>query len=178
MAYTIPEIIVWAEICQPLARIGGAKKNAKNNGSIDHDLDIKLYDTRKDLEAQYDADPDSAETYTMGNYLLALCGVYLFTAQATIVGGGTITPIIPNPIPDPYDFYVDSSSFIVTGASIKVFPVSWAGLNILFVRSFVTQSKVNDGITTCYSWNKSTRLFTLINGVAQVGENFQIYPVL
>jgi len=175
MAYSIPEIIVWSKISQPLARIGEAKKRATNNGSIDKDLDIELYLTRKDVEYEYGQDTDSSNLYAMGNYLLALCGVYLFQAQETVVGGGTITPIIPRISLDPYDFEVSASSFIATGETSKVI-AGFVGFNLLFVRNNVTQSTVNQG-GTYYSWSKLTGLFTLINGAAQGGELFQIYPV-
>jgi len=78
MAYSIPEIITWAKICQPLARVGEAKRLADGDPAADVDLDIKLYMTRKDVEYAYAQNADSAILHTMGNYLLALCGVYLF----------------------------------------------------------------------------------------------------
>lgn len=52
MAYLISDIVSWAEISQPLARIGEAKKKATQSGTIELDLDIKLYDTRRDVEWQ------------------------------------------------------------------------------------------------------------------------------
>jgi hypothetical protein len=177
MAYTIPEIITWAKIAQPLARVGEAKRLADGDDAADVDLDIKLYMTRKDVEYAYAQNSDSAILHTMGNYLLMLCGVYLFQAQQTNVGGGIITPITPGTMPDPYDFEVDGSSFIATGETTKIFPTSWQGLNMLFVRNNITQSTVNQG-ASYYSWDKTTRTFTLINGAANAGELFQIYPII
>jgi hypothetical protein len=177
MAYTIPEIITWSRICQPLARIGEAKRLVKGDKDADPDLDIKLYMTRKDVEYAYAQNADSDILHIMGNYLLMLCGRYLFQAQQTNVGGGTITPITPGTMPDPYDFEVSASSFIATGATTKTFPTSWQGLNMLFVRNNITQSTVNQG-SSYYSWDKTTRLFTLINGAAQSTELFQIYPMV
>ena len=177
MAYTIPEIIIWAKICQPLARYGEAKRLASGDTDADIDLDIKLYMTRKDVEYAYSQNADSDILHTMGNYLLSLCGRYIFQAQATTVGGGTITPITPSTMPNPYDFEVDANSFIATGDTTKTFPTSWEGLNMLFVRNSITQSTVNQG-ASYYSWDNTTRLFTLINGAAQVGELFQIYPII
>lgn len=177
MAYTIPEIIIWAKISQPLARIGEAKKLANGNKNADVNLDMKLYNTRADVQYEYDQDPSSDNLFLIGNYLLALCGVYLFQAQATTIGGGTITPITPSDSPDPYDFDVSASSFIITGASSKVFPAAWVGFNILFVRGHITQSVVDNGVDTAYSWDRGTATLTLLNGAAQVGENLQFFPI-
>jgi hypothetical protein len=177
MAYTPAEIIVWMKICQPLARRGEAIKSAKGDKSADVDLDMKLYDTRRDIEYEYAQDPTSDNLFPMGNFGLSLCGIYLFVAQATVAGGGSVTPITPGTGPTPYDFEVDSSSFIATGDTSKTLPASWANYNILFVRNSITQSVVNQG-ASYYSWDKTTRLFTLISGAAQAGELFQIYPVI
>lgn len=178
MAYTIPEIITWAKICQPLARIGEANKAASDR-SRDVDLDMKLYDTRKDVEYEYNQDPNSTNLFSMGNYLLSLCGVYLFQAQQATTGGGTITPITPSLTPDPYDFDVNSSiSFILTGATTKQFPSSWVGYNMLFIRGHITQSQVNNGSgATYYSWDRGTAFLTLFNGAATDDENFQFFPI-
>lgn len=178
MAYPIPQILTWSKMCQPLARIGEAKKSASDK-TRDTDLDMKIYLTRKDVEYEYAQDPSSDKLFSMGNYLLSLCGVYLFTAQQMTAGGGSVTPVSPSLIPDPYDFEVDASSFIATGDTTKTFPGSWEGFNILFVRNHITQSIVNDGGgNTYYSWDKTNAILTLFNGAAQSTEIFQIYPVI
>lgn len=177
MAYTIPQIIQWMKISQPLARIGEAKRLANGDPAADVDLDIKLYMTRKDIEWEYSQDPASSNLFIIGNYGLALCGRYLFPAMSATGGGGSISPVTPGTIPDPYDFEVSGSSFIATSATSKTFPSSWQGLNILFVRNSITQSTTNQG-ATYYSWDKNTATLTLINGAAQLTELFQIYPVL
>lgn len=176
MAYTIPEIVTWAKLSQPLAAIGEAKKN-NSDRSKNLDLHIELYLTRADVEYEYDQDPNSTNLFAMGNYLLSLCGEYLFIAQQATVGGGTITPITPSLAPDPYDFDVDAStSFILAGATSKTFPSSWIGYNMLFVRNHITQSIINDGASTYYSWDRGTATLVLYNGAAITGENFQFYP--
>jgi len=178
MSYAVSDIITWAKISQPLARYYEAKKKANGDNSANLNLDIELYDTRKDVEYAYAQDPTSANTYQQANYLLTLCGIYLFQAQQTTGGGGSITPITPSASPDPYDFVVSSSSFIVTGASSATLPSTWQGYNILLVRNSITQSTVNDGIVTCYSWSRTTRLLTFINGALNAGELIQIYPLI
>lgn len=179
MAYLVTDIIEWSKISQPLARYGEAKRAASGDDAADVDLDMKLYDTRIDVQNAYDADPTSNETYSSANYLLTLIGRYLFPAQQATGGGGSITPIVPGGvIPDEYDFDVDGSSFIVAGATSKTLPIEWSGLNILFIRGHITQSTVNNGVDTSYTWNKTTRILTLFNGAAQTGENFQIFPML
>lgn len=177
MAYTIPQIINWAKIAQPLARIGEGARRAKGDSMADVDLDIKLYMTRKDVEYEYAQDPSGDNIFSMGNYLLSLMGIYLFQAQNASGGGGSISPVTPGTIPNPYDFEVSASSFIATSATTKTFPSSWQGLNILFVRNSITQSTTNQG-ATYYSWDKNTATLTLINGAAQLTELFQIYPII
>lgn len=176
MAYTIPEIIIWSKISQPLARIGEAKRKSFGDNSADTELDMKLYDTRADVQYAYDQSADADIQFIMGNYLLALCGRYLFQAQATTVGGGTITPIVPGTGPTPYDFVVDATSFILNGATSKTLPSNWIGFNILLVINSITQSTVDDGVTAAYSWNKTTAGLTFIHRTIATGDLIQIYP--
>lgn len=178
MSYAISDIISWAEICQPLAAFGESKKKATIYGSPENDLDVQLYNARKDLEYSYAQDPSGDITFQIGQYVLSLCGVYLLQAQSITGGGGSITPIEYDAAPDPYDFYVSGGSFISTGVATKIIS-NFAGWNMLFVRGGITQSKTDPGDgSTWYSWDKSTATFTLNNGVAQAGENFQIYPIV
>ena len=177
MAYSIPNIIQWAKASQALAAIGEGKNLATRNGTIEDGLDVKLYTERKSLEYAYAQDPSSNQTFLVGQGVLALCGQYIFEAQEATGSGGSITPITPSNAPDEYDFEVSASSFIADGDSSVTFPPSWEGFNILFVRNNITQSKVNQG-GTYFSWDKTTRTFTLINGNANTGELFQIYPII
>lgn len=94
MSYAITDIILWAKISQPFARRGEYIKQS-SSGKGDLDLDMKLYDTRRDLEYSFAQEPTSGTTFSIGNYLLSLMGVYLFIAQQQTVGGGSITPIVP-----------------------------------------------------------------------------------
>lgn len=179
MAYSVSNIIDWSKISQPLARYYEAKKKAFTHGVTinDKDLDIKIYNTRKDIEYAYAQDPDSDETYQQANFLLSLIGVYLFQAQAATGGGGSITPITPGTsIPEPYEFEVDGTSFIATGDSGKQI-TAFRGYNIIFVRNNITQSQVNQG-GTYFTWDRASGTFSLGNGSANAGELFQIYPVL
>jgi hypothetical protein len=179
MAYSPTQIITWAEIAQPLARIGEAQKVRQGNRDADVNLDIKLYDTRKDCQYEYLQDVNSSNLFPMCNYLLSLMGEYLFAAQSATGGGGSITPIIPGIAPDPYDFEITLTSFIASGATSKTFPASWVGFNILFVRNNITQSTVNQG-ASYYSWDKNTATLNLLgtpSSPAQLTELFQIYPV-
>lgn len=96
MAYTIPQIINWAKIAQPLARLGETTRKSRGDSGADPDLDIKLYMTRKDVEYEYAQAPSGENIFAMGNYLLSLMGIYLFAAQGVTGGGGTISPITPS----------------------------------------------------------------------------------
>lgn len=184
MAYSIHQIIGWMAVSQPLARIGEAKKLSQGNNAANVDLDIKLYITRKDLEYEYAQDPTSDILFSIGNYGLSLCGIYLFQA-ITATGGGAVTPITPvtptSPI-IPYDFTVSivtsATAPFKAGDSSAYLGSQWVGSNILFVRNHVTQSTLDDGNgSTYYSWNSTTAILTLFNGVAVDTEAFQIFPL-
>lgn len=176
MAYSVSDIITWAKITQPLAAFYESKSSATVGGSVDKDLHIKIYLTRKDVEYEQAKDPTGDKIYSIANYLYALCFPYILQAQAATGGGGSIAPITPGSAPDPLDFEVTASSFIVASATSKGIS-SFVGYNILFVRNNITQSTVNQG-GTYYSWDKASGSFVLFNGAAQLGELFQIYPIL
>ena len=136
MAYSILNIIEWAKICQPLAAIGEKERLSLTGGTVDTDLHIKIYLTRKDVEYAYNQDPAGEELFIMGNYLLMLLGQYIFQAQAQTGSGGSISPISPQSIPEPYEFTVSGSSFIATGATSKTI-TDFIGFNLLFVISSI-----------------------------------------
>jgi hypothetical protein len=180
MAYATQDIITWMKICQPLARLDEQKKKAVTVGSLDIDLDMKLYITRLDIEYALNDGAPADVLFAIGNFGLSLCGVHLLTAQGISGGGGSVTPVVPASSLDPYDFEVSPTSFIVTGATSKII-TDFIGYNIIFVRNRVTQSRVNMG-DTYYSWDKVTGLLTLFgpspaNGAAQTGEPMQIFPL-
>lgn len=180
MAYAPSDIIQWAKICQPLARFYQSKDLATIQGSVVNDLDMALYDTRLDVQYELDKDPTGDIIYPIANYLFSLEFPFVFAAMAATGGGGSITPVTPGGSPDPYDFEVTSSSFIVSGDTSKII-TSFIGFNLLFVRNNITQSIVNQG-SSYYSWNKNNGQFVLLNGsgsgAANLGELFQLYPVL
>jgi len=180
MAYAIPDIITWAKISMPLARYNEAKERGAYGQSHEKDLDERIYDAVKVLEYEYAQNPNSPYLHILGNYTLALIGNYIYYAMQVSTGGvisilGVGSSLT---IPNAYDFYVNATSFISTGQTTKIIP-DYIGWNILFVRNGVTQSKIDNGMgATWYTWDKNTGTFTLQNGAAQEGENFQIYPVI
>lgn len=179
MAYSIPDILQWARISQPLARYGEANKQRKGDNSADVDLDMKIYNTRLDVAYAYAQDPTDTILIPMGNYLYAICFPYVLTAQDATGSGGSITPINPADAPEPYDFDVSASSFIATGETSKILPSSWIGFNIILVRGHITQSKVNNGVDIYYSWDRGTATLNFLgtNSQAALGENIQIFPL-
>lgn len=79
-------------------------------------------------------------------------------------------------IPESLDFEVDGSSFIATGESAKTFPLEWSGKNMLFIRNYVPQSKVNKGDgSTYFTWDRLTRAFTM-SPAAFEDDVLQFYP--
>lgn len=177
MSLPVTTIIAIAKVSQYLAA------NAKSKGAlfgtpVTPDTAKILYMERKAVEWLYNLDSSDDTLRLTANYLYSLCRGYNLQALNIISsgGGGNISPVLPSNPPSPYDFEVSVSSFIATGDTTKTFPASWQGLEILFIRNHVPQSTVNDG-GTYYSWDATTRLFTLLGGAAQSTEIFQIYPV-
>lgn len=140
MSYTIPQIVGWMAASQPLARIGEAKRLANGDDAADVDLDIKLYNTRLDIQYSYNQNADSDIQFSIGNYGLMLCGRYLFEAQ-TRTGGGVVTPISPVNPPQPL-----VSPIYITGANFTS-ATAWDGANSLgisILSSYTLQVYWND----------------------------------
>jgi len=186
MAYATLDLINWAKICQPLARYKEAKRKATTGATLDEDLDIKLYITRKDVEYEYNQDPTSEILFPIGNYLLTLMFPYFFEAQQATGSGGSISPLNPDvQIPDVIDFIVDGSTLIPTGGSSVYLNglggrPDLRGYNVDFARNSLMQyTTLQPFGATYYSWNRVTGLFQLLplsGGQALVGESFRIMP--
>ncbi len=173
MSYPIPDIIQWAKASQALSAIGEANNLAYEQGTIEENLHVKLYTERKSLEYSYAQDPTSNQTYQIGQGVLALCGVYLFEAQAASGGGGSITPVIPGSLPDPIEFEASASTPIPTGGnslSISTF----IGYNLIFVYKGQTQTTLSTQ-PIYFTWNKTTGNFSFSINV-QEGDLIQLYP--
>ena len=97
------------------------------------------------------------------------------TNNGTGITGGTITPVNPTEIPDPYDFEVTGSSIIPAGATNATLS-AFIGFNVLFVRNGIPQSSLNLNGDSYFSWNKALGIIT-IHPAAITGEIFQIYPI-
>ena len=98
MSYTIPNIILWAKAAQPLARLGEVNKKRSIGGAQEKNLDMQLYNARLDLSYSYAQEPASNTTFTIGQYVLSLMGVWIFAAQSATGGGGgggSVTPVTP-----------------------------------------------------------------------------------
>lgn len=174
MAFTIPEIIGYAQISQYLA-VGDIKRKGLFGGGIDLSLPNKMYNIRKSIEYWYSIDPtDDTLTFT-GNYLIAICGKYFLQAQSVSGVAGSIAAISSLNAPDPLQFIVAASGTTFIDGQTSVTLSSFIGFNIVFVRGGITQSDVSTE-PTYYNWDRSTGLLT-INIAAGTGELFQIYPV-
>lgn len=186
MAYATLDLINWAKICQPLARYNEARRKATTGATLDEDLDIKLYITRKDVEYEYDQDPTSENLFPMGNYLLTLMFPYFFEAQQATGSGGSISPLNTDvQIPGDIDFIVDGSTIIPTGGSSVYLNglggrPDLRGYNVDFARGGMMQyTTLQPGGATYYSWNSVTGLFQLLplsGGQATTGEPMRIMP--
>lgn len=175
MSYAIADIITWAKASQALAYAGERNKLAFQHGTIESNLDQKLYLERKSLEYAYAQDPTSNQTYLIGQWVLALCGEYLFEAQQATGGGGSISPINPSEVPEQLDFVIGASTPLTPGDSTAYFP-QFVGYNLIFVRGNITQSVLTSQ-PTYYSWNKVTGQFTC-SPQAYQDELFQLIPIV
>lgn len=113
----------------------------------------------------------------VANYLYWMCGKFQIEAQFIIqgVGGGIVSVLNPFATPNPLEFEVDGSSYVIDGGSSATF-TQFIGYNILFMRNNIPQSIVNNG-GSYFSWNKTTGQFS-ISPAAYTGELFQIYPFI
>ena len=127
------------------------------------------------IEYWYNLDPSDSSLIETSNYLYALCRGYNLQAQQISGTGGTITPVNPTQIPNPYIFEVSASSIVPTGATSATL-TAFIGFNVLFVRNGIPQSTLNLNGDSYFSWNKNLGLFT-IHPAAVAGEIFQIYPI-
>jgi len=174
MPISVANIIRIAKVSQYLSKIDVAKGSLFGRRIAPNTPQI-LYAERKAVEWLYNLDPTDSTLTLTANYLYSLCRGYNLQAQ-NITGGGSVSPINPTTAPDPYDFIVDGSSFIATGASTKTFPQAWVGYNLLFVRNGIPQSTLNVGGNSYYSWDRDTASL-IIDPAAAADESFQFYPV-
>jgi len=174
MAVSVANIIRIAKVSQYLSKIDVSKGSLFGRRIAPNTPQI-LYMERKAVEWLYNLDPTDTSLTLTANYLYSLCRGYNLKAQ-NITGGGSVSPINPVTAPDPYDFTVSASSFVVTGATTKTFPQAWVGYNLLFVRNGIPQSTQNVGGNSYYSWDRSTAVL-IISPLAVVDESFQFYPV-
>lgn len=129
------------------------------------------------LRWQYQGNPADATLRGVANYLYWLCGKFALEGLDIIngPGGGAVIPINPALNPNPIEFEVTVSSFMVDGQSVKSIQ-SFVGYNLLFVRNNIPQSIVDMG-GSYFSWDKTTGIFTCYPAAVS-GELFQLYPFI
>jgi hypothetical protein len=174
MLLTVVQTIQVAKISQALATADIARRGLFAGGR-DIRTPRKIYMVRKDVEWLYGLDPSDDSLTGTANFLYALCAPYNLEALNMINQGGAVSPVSPSSVPDPYDFEVSASSFIVNGESTKTIE-SFIGYNLLFIRSNIPQSQVDQG-SSFFSWNRVTGEF-VCSPAAFTGELFQLYPFL
>lgn len=172
---TVAEKLAIAEINGYMI-VGAIEKGGLFASGIDIDLPTKLRVIREGIQYKYDTDPSESTLTQTSNYMLGLC-LYVAAAKNITGNGGTIAGVHPiGTPPNPYDFLVSGSSFIVTGATTKTI-TAFIGYNIQFSRGGIVQNTtdVGDG-STYYSWDKNTGTFVL-SVAAGAGELFRILAV-
>ena len=126
----------------------------------------------------------------VANYAYWLFGKFQLEAQEIIgnEGGGSVvpTPAIST-LPNPYDWVVEATTSATAPLKNGDTTVTldgtngtqdYRGYNLEFTRNNMTQntSVPLDGVSTYYSWNRITGVFTLNNGAAATGEQMRILP--
>lgn len=167
------------------------QKTLSGKGSLVPSQAIKIYNVYKILKHIYDLDPNYAGMQSRCNYLWELMKRWALKAAAIVDGGGggSVAPVTPSSgtLVNPLDWEVGASSSqtapLADGESTVTLDgtsgmVDFRGFNINFIRGNLTQytTPPPDGISTYYSWNRTTGVFTLLNGAAVLGEQFRIEP--
>lgn len=129
------------------------------------------------LRWQWEGFQDEESVRGVANYLYWLCGKFAVEGQYIITGtgGGSVVPINPGATPNPIEFEVTGSSYMINGQSTITID-QYVGYNLLFVRNNIPQSIINMG-GSYFSWNKVTGQFTC-SPAASTGELFQLYPFI
>jgi len=160
---------------------------ARHGGLVDEQLPSLTYLIRQGYEWLYELSPSDEDLDTIGNYLIAI-SKFALKAENEITGGGSVTPITPNPaLPQPIDWRVSGTATalapLATGESSVVLDGTGGmpdlrGYNVDFFRNNTIQHTTDAGDgSTYYSWNRISGLFTLINGAAQSTELMRISPI-
>lgn len=173
MALTVAQILDIAKISQFLA-LNDVQKGSLFSPRVAPMTPQILYLERKAVEWMYNLDPGNSSLPQTSAYLYSLCRGYNLQAQQISGTAGSISPVQPSQIPNPYDFEVSASSFIADGQSTVTIS-AFIGFNVLFVRNGIPQYTVNTG-QSYYSWVKATGVFT-ISPAAMTGEQMAIYPI-
>lgn len=172
--YTTLEKINIAKVSEYICQ-NAITKAGLNADGIDRNLPRKIYLVRKNVEWLYLLDNNDSTLFSTSTFMLGLCAPYSFlAANITNSGsGGTVSPVNPSSAPNPIEFEVTGSSFIVDGQGTSAIG-AFEGFNLLFLRNNIPQSTVNNG-GTYFSWDKQTAQFQCFPA-ATATELFQLYP--
>jgi hypothetical protein len=153
---TVTEIINLYSTAQYLAAVDIAKSGLNAKG-VDINLPYKIYNIGKSVSERYSKDPSDTSLTDTANYLYALCGKYGILAQGVsgVAGNSVVSGSVTSP--EPYNFIVDGSSFMLNGESSKTI-TSFIGYNLLYVRNGIPQTTVNTE-SSYFSWDKVTGNF-------------------
>ena len=174
-ALTVAEKLAIAEICEFLVTIAIEKGGLYGSG-IDLQLPTKIYNLRTTIQYQYAQDPSDDTLEGVTNYLYGMC-MFNLQAQSITGSGGVIAAISGGGnFPLPYQFTVAASgTFMIDGQSTQTI-TAFIGYNLIFVRNNITQSVVNDGSGSYYSWTKSIGSFVCVPAL-NTGELVQLFAV-
>lgn len=95
----ISEIIALSKICQYISSYDANIDTALNGDSLNSNLGREIYQTRRNVEWMYQNNSSDTNLVLVGDYLYALCGKYISSAEVILgYGGGGVIITPSNPI--------------------------------------------------------------------------------
>lgn len=174
-ALTILEKITIAKISEFLCAVAIEKGGLYGEG-IPLGLPTKIYNIRKTIEYQYDQDPDDTSLIATSNYLYGLCRFNL-QAQGIMGDASIIAGVIARAAPNPYQFFVTSSSTPLRDGDTTVTLTSFIGYNLIYNRNYIPQGNVDPGNGgSYYSWSRTTGILVVTPAVLTT-EFIQLFPI-
>ncbi len=145
---TIAEILIWAEISEPLSTISIQRKGLFGGGTPNY-LPTLIRQTRQVIQRKYTQDPSDENLTGNAYYLYALCGIYAQQAKNISGTGGSVAPINPGS-EGLYPFFIYSNNFESDGVSYNNEDI--LGDNItLFINEYSQQWILSGAETFSYT---------------------------
>ncbi len=139
---TIPQVIAIGKASIYMANNYAAENTVWGQRIVQQPDPVEIALFTDILNWQYTQFPNDTSLRGTANYLIWLCGQFQLRAQG-LPGGGAVTPIPSNMLPNKIEFTVSASSPIVNGGNTLILPLTWSGLGVIFNRVNLPQTSVN-----------------------------------